>query len=315
VSRIPDRSFTCPAPYPSATGVEQTLAILDWKGALQRLKVPPKAYGGFLPTASRLQLSTDNGKDSNVWIIDFSGTTAPRQLTLGGANRYPIWSSDGKRVAFQSDREGDPGIFWQAADGTGTAERFTKPEQGTAHIPDSWSPDGQRFSYTAAKGSETSVWIFSLQDRRAAVFAEKSGSFIGRSAFSPDGQWLAYQSTEAGPNQIFVQPFPATGTKYPVVRGGHPFWSLDGQAIIFNPARGQLGIVSISTKPKLSFSEPVLMPGGLHGLNSKNPATDPRIWDIATDGKSILGTIPAASGDEGSNGKCYTANSSSSELV
>src|SRR4029078_6935995 len=145
--------------------------------------------------------STDD-KDANVWIIELAGDTAPRQLTLGGANRYPVWSADGQRVAFQSDREGDLGIFWQKADGTGTAERLTRPEKGIAHIPDSWSQDAKRFSYTAVKGSEGAVWIFSLQDKKATVFAEKAGAFVGRSAFSPDGKWLTYQSNETGMGQI-----------------------------------------------------------------------------------------------------------------
>ena len=59
-------------------------------------------------------------------------------MTFGGKNRFPIWSADGQRIAFQSDREGDTAIFWQAADGTGTAERLTKPDKDTAHVPESW---------------------------------------------------------------------------------------------------------------------------------------------------------------------------------
>ena len=53
-----------------------------------------------------------------------------RRLTFGGNNRYPIWSPDGQRVAFDSDREGDRAIFWQKADGTDAAERLTRAEQG-----------------------------------------------------------------------------------------------------------------------------------------------------------------------------------------
>jgi Tol biopolymer transport system component len=51
-----------------------------------------------------------------------------RRLTYGGNNRHPVWSSDSTRVTFQSDREGDLGIFWQLADGTGGVERLTKAE-------------------------------------------------------------------------------------------------------------------------------------------------------------------------------------------
>ena len=293
-----------PGPVSAAGGALRTLATLDSKGGgLERLKLPGKAYAfpRVSPDGKWVAVSTDDSNDTNVWIVDLSGATAPRQLTLGGANRYPVWSADGERVAFQSDREGDLGIFWQKADGTGTAERLmTKPEQGIAHIPDSWSRDGKRFSYTVVKGSESAVWIYSIEDKKATVFAEKAGAYIGRSAFSPDGQWLAYQSTEALPGQIFVQPFPATGAKYPVVAGGHPFWSRDGRQLFYNPAAGQIGVVSITTRP-FALGEPARLPGGTSGLLSRNPATDPRVWDITGDGK-LIGVTDATTGDATSSG-------------
>ncbi len=65
-----------------------------------------------------------------------------QRLTFGGNNRFPIWTAN-NRVAFQSDREGDLAIFWQSAVG-GTAERLTKPEPGTSHVPESWSPKATR---------------------------------------------------------------------------------------------------------------------------------------------------------------------------
>ena len=65
-----------------------------------------------------------------------------RQLTSGGTSRHPIWSRDGRRVAFQSDRDGDLAIFHQRADGSGIADRLTMPEPETEHVPQSWSKDG-----------------------------------------------------------------------------------------------------------------------------------------------------------------------------
>ncbi|HLH30794.1 MAG TPA: protein kinase, partial [Terriglobia bacterium] len=116
-----------PGPANLATGAERVLAILDIKGgALERLKMPAKAYAfaRLSPDGKQAAVSTD-GQDTNIWIVDLAAGTAPRQLTLGGANRYPVWSADGQWVAFQSDREGDLGIWRQKADGTGTAERLT----------------------------------------------------------------------------------------------------------------------------------------------------------------------------------------------
>jgi serine/threonine-protein kinase len=285
-----------PGPVVVAGGGDRTLALLDRRAGIERLKVSStKAYSypRLSPDGKRVAVSTDD-KDANVWIIELAGDIAPRQLTLGGANRYPVWSADGQRVAFQSDREGDLGIFWQKADGTGTAERLTKPEKGITHIPDSWAPDGKKFSYTAFTSSESSVVIFSIQDKTSTVFVEKAGVFFGRSAFSPDGQWLAYQTTETGTGEVFVQPFPSTGAKYPVVKGGHPFWSPDGREIIYNPAAGAIGIVGVTTRPTFSFGQPTVLPTS--GLQSKNPATDPRVWDFAPDGKRLLGVTSGSDG-------------------
>src|SRR5262249_61574057 len=128
-------------------------------------------------------------------------------------------------------REGDLAIFSPTAERSGTAAQLTKPEQGIAHIPDSWSPDSPRFSFTAIKGSEIAVRIYSLQDKKDALFAQMPNAALRWSAFSPDGHWLAYQSNETGRNQIWVQPFPATGAKFSIVGGGPPFLSTSGKEV------------------------------------------------------------------------------------
>ena len=281
-----------------SSGALRTLAFRDRSGnEIERLKVPPRSYlfPRVSPDGTRVAVSTDDDKP-DVWIIDPTGASAPRQLTLGGNSRVPVWSADGLRVAFRSNREGDDSIWWQKADGTGTAERLTKAETGTVHAPNSWSPDGKYLAYTVVRGgSDVAVWILSLEDKKATLFAEQSRN----SAFSPDGQWLAYQSSEAGQNQIFVQPFPATGAKYPVVPGGHPFWSHDGGELFYNPAAQQIGVVRINTRPTFSFGEPSVF--STAGLVSRNPSGFPRVWDVAPDRKRLIGvtevTESATSGE------------------
>ena len=136
-----------------------------------------------------------------------------RQLTFEGNNRFPIWSADGLRVAFQSDRQGDPAVFWQAAGG-GTAERLTTPDPGTSHTPESWSPDGDVLLFSATKGSVSSLWTFSLKDRKATLFGDVKASTLPTNAmFSPDGRWVAYQIGQPGVTEgtMYVEPFPPTG--------------------------------------------------------------------------------------------------------
>jgi Tol biopolymer transport system component len=271
----------------SATNAMTGLALLDPKGMIELLKVPPKAYAypRVSPNGKQVVLSIDDSaKDANVWIHDLVGSAAPRQLTLGGANRFPIWSEDGNWIAFQSDREGDLGIFRQRADGTGTVERLTRPEQGVAHIPDSWQPRSQQFAFTAVTGAEGSLRIYSIADKKETVLVQMPSAFIARSAFSHDGKWLAYQSNETGTNQIFVQPFPTTGAKYPIVIGGQPFWSQNGEELFFNSGPGQWSVVNIKTAPSFSLSVSKLV---TNGLRNSAPTQFPRQADILPDGRLI----------------------------
>jgi len=65
---------------------------------------------------TRLAIGSDDGKEAIVWVHEFGGPGAMRRLTFEGRNRFPIWSPDSRRIAFQSDRDGSPGIFATRAD-------------------------------------------------------------------------------------------------------------------------------------------------------------------------------------------------------
>jgi Tol biopolymer transport system component len=200
-------------------------------------------------------------------------------------------------VAFQSDREGDPGIFWQRADGAGTAERLTKADEGASHIPESWAPDGEHFLYNAGKGGATSLWVFSLKDRKAARFdaVESPASTLTGAVFSPDSRWVAYASQEGrASSAVYVQPFPPTGAKYQISKnadaGHHPMWSPDGAELSFSPGPNRLDAVRVTTHPSFTFGEaiPVLRP-----FQGAAPTYE-RPYDISRDGQHFIGLIDAA---------------------
>jgi Tol biopolymer transport system component len=275
----------------SATAFQSDLALIDRKGGVEPLKLPPGPYQHprAAPNGTQIAFATDDGKEAIVWIYELGRTTSMRRLTFGGKNRFPIWSADGQRVAFQSDREGDLGIFWQPADGSGAAERLTKPEQGTSHVPESWSPKGERFLFGVTKGSSVSLWTFSLLDRKATPFADVQSRSPTNAAFSPDGRWVAYTVTE-GVAGIYVQPFPATGAKYLLSKSTtvSPVWSRDGREIVSQPQGGQQAVQTITTQPSFSFSPPVLMRRGHMDFGF----TSERNYDVMPDGR-ILGVVAA----------------------
>jgi dipeptidyl aminopeptidase/acylaminoacyl peptidase len=160
-----------------------------------------------------------------------------------------------------------------------------------AHFPDSWAPDGQRFSYTAEKGNTASVWVYSLKDQKATLFAEAPDSFLGWSVFSPDGHWIAYQSNETQKLfQVGVQPFPSTGAKQQVSRDGalSPLWSPNRKELFYTSSRVGIVGVNVVTQPSFTFGTPSPAARFANLVRFSLP----RNFDITPDGK-LLGTVPS----------------------
>jgi serine/threonine-protein kinase len=285
----------------TATSGPQELVVIDQKGRAEPLKLPKGSYS--YPRVSRdgkrLAIETSDGKETNVSIYELSGASAPRRLTFGGNNRFPIWSDDGERVAFQSDREGDAAVFWQPVDG-GVAERVTKPEPGTSHTPESWSPNGDVFLFSVASKSEFSLWMYSIRDRKATPFNNvRSASVPTDAVFSPDGQWVAYQTAESGQTEgtTFVEPYPPNDKKYQIARCGRPLWSHDSTTLFCIPGPGRLASVTVNTKPTFTFTNPVAVP---RGFGIADPAVS-RPFDMMSDGRIVgIGTVGQAESESAS---------------
>ena len=282
-----------PGPVSTSMGLRD-IALSDLEGKVERLKLPPGPYRmpRASPDGTRIAFWTDDGKEASVWTFDLSHPARSR-LTLGGGNRFPIWSADGKHVAFQSDREGDLAIFWQPVDGTGNAERLTKPDQGTSHVPESWSPKGDRFLFSVTKGSDMSLWTFSLQDKSVTPFGGVHSSTPIGAVFSPDGRWVAYTSSDRGSTTIYVQPFPATGAKYQLAANENNsphevVWSPDGKELFYNPRPTGFEAVSVTTEPTFAFGNPVAVPRPF----PLGPPAVRRAYDM-TSGDKFLVLMPA----------------------
>ena len=284
-------------PGPVATLSDQRdLVLIDRNGSREALALPPGAYENprISPDGTQVAFDTDDGQQ--VWIHNLAGKTARRQLTVEGKNRFPIWSADGRLVAFQSDREGDLAIFWQRADGTTAAERLTRPERGTAHVPRSWSRDGKHLLFAAVKERESTLWTLSLPDKHAMQFDDVKSQAPLWAALSPDGRSVAYTSpSDVTTSAVFLQPFPPTGARYLISSAGTlPHWSPDGKELFYQTSRPNA--VMITLQPSVTIGNPVQLPIDLSYSPSGSVAD---AFDVMPDGKrfiAVVGAGQAASG-------------------
>jgi serine/threonine-protein kinase len=196
----------------------------------------------FSPDGGRLALDMYDGRQFDIWIYDWARDT-PSRLTFEASNQWPVWTPDGRRVVFSSNRAdvSAHNLYWQRSDGTGEVQRLT---EGRNHQNSgSWHPSGRLLAFTE-RNPQTGrdLWILPLEGDEASgwrpgkpyVFLASAFEELGPS-FSPDGRWLAYHSNESGRYEAYVRPYPGPGGKYLISSGGgsYPVWAPDRQELFY----------------------------------------------------------------------------------
>jgi Tol biopolymer transport system component len=287
-------------PGAAAASTIVDLGLFDRAGNVTRLKLPAGAYSQprVSPDGRHLAFSVADGQEDFVGLYELSGLKAMRRLTLRGNNRFPVWASNGTRVAYQSDSDGDVSVYWQPADGSGTPERLTRAGAGESHAPESWSPASNTLLFSARKDGAETLWALSLADRKATPVADVRSTVPVNAVFSPNGRWIAYQSDQSGRITVYVQPVPPTGAAYQLVPRGidvphEPMWSPDSKELFYNPRAGSFEVVAVTTEPHFEFGIPIALPRPFR----LTPPQGRRSYDVTPDGRLVAVILPE-SGDE-----------------
>jgi serine/threonine-protein kinase len=212
------------------------------------------------------------------------------RLTIDPAtDTAPIWSPDGKRVAFRSEREGG-GIFLTAADGSGTARRLTRSDGPTrpAHTPYGFTPDGKTLLFVELRSyGDQGIFAVTTEPELKTSVVLDSPFAETRPALSPDGKWLAYQSDESGRYEIYVRPYPAVDRARLLIStagGSSARWSRDGKEIFFSDGTSIVAVpVTVTSASTLSAGRPIR----LFDASGFNERLGP-LFDVAPDGRFLF---------------------------
>ena len=265
----------------SGTGARRKVVSVNPSGASQVLTQSEGAYEdlSLSPDGHSVALTVE-GPMWNIWIYSIPRGTLTR-FTFENDNRDPFWTPDGKRVVYTSFRNGKYGLYWKAADGSGSEEQLISGVNWMC--ASSFSPDGKELAYIQDNPETVvDIWILPLEGER------KPRPFLSTRfkewfpEFSPDGHWLAYESDESGRFEIYVQPFPGPGAKMQISNEGgtRPLWSHDGRTLFYSKDNNLMR-VPIQTKPAFSAGTP-------HPMFQGNFYASGHYYDIMPDGKQFV---------------------------
>ena len=192
--------------------------------------------------------------NADVWLMETRRGVLSRFTTHPAEDVFPVWSHDGSRIAFASNRSGEVGLYQKAATGIGDEEVLLPPGP-VAVLAADWSPDGKFLLYDRL-GPETGVDLWVVPLRGGKPFpAIQTESDERDGQFSPDGKWIAYQSNRSGRFEVYLQPFPGPGAPVQVSKNGgaQVRWRQDGRELFYIGLDGRLMAVPI----QLSCGPPV----------------------------------------------------------
>jgi serine/threonine-protein kinase len=277
-----------------AVGGRSTVAWLDGTGKAQPLLAKPGDYSNpsMSPNGQRLALNVTEGSVRVIWVYDWQRDTMTR-VTFAGSANHPVWSPDGRYLAF--DVLGD-GMFAIRSNGSGKPQALTSSKN--LQVPWSFAPGGKRLAFLeGGLVTRTDLWTVPLESDDTGLRAGKPEVFLQTpaderwSAFSPDGQWIAYSSDESGTYQVYVRAFPDKGGKWQISNGSGkwPLWSHNGHELFFETSDNHIMMAAYAVKEDSFVADKARMWSETQLGNATQGLAN---FDLAPDGKRIVALMP-----------------------
>ena len=204
------------------------------------------------PDGKRLaeEVQDTQTKNVDIWLVDLARNVRTRFTFNPAFDTFPVWSPDGSKVAFSSNRKGHSDIYVKSATGAGDAEPLLVSDS-EKYVTD-WSRDGRYLTFTQvdSKGKTLAdLFLLPLFGDKKPIPLVQTQFLEGMGAFAPDGHWIAYQSNESGKSEIYITSYPQAGGKWQVSQGGgvSPRWEPGGKGLYYRTPDGKLMEASVTS--------------------------------------------------------------------
>jgi serine/threonine-protein kinase len=269
------------------------LTWVDHLGQVEPLsQVPPAAYyaARISPDGSKVVVFTLEER-FNLLLLDLERGQNRMLAGEDADDTWPLWTPDGSRVVFNSNRHGGPTmhLFSRPWDGSEPAELVA--EMAAPPQPHAWTPDGSVLLFSRTDGSSFGIWELPFVGDRTPRPRLDTPANEFHPALSPDGRWLAYVSDEGGQDEVWVRAYPGPGPVRQVSSGGgwEPVWAPDGRQIFYTWPAGPAVRTRMMAATFRSGSPPEIgEPRVLFEGDYYHEAPFGRHYDISPDGQRFL---------------------------
>jgi serine/threonine-protein kinase len=241
----------------------------------------PYASPRLAPDGQRVAVTVAQAND-DLWVLDLDRGTLTR-LTFAASNNWlPVWTRDGGRIAFGSERRRAEEIYWMPADGGGAAELLV--EGGPPQDPGDWSFDGSTLLLVRSDPAwGTDIWRLVVDVQSEPEPWLRTPFNEGGPACAPDQEWVAYHGDESGRLEVYLRRLGDGGGKAQVSRdgGAWPVWARSGRELFYRNDDA-LVAVSIDWEPALRIGEPIVLFRGQYERES-GPG-----YDVSRDGQRFV---------------------------
>jgi len=273
------------------------LVWVDRKGTVTPVPgmKPMFRFAGRVSPDGKQIASSELYVNKDIWIFD-PGRGIEDKVTYEGQNAFPLWSPDGSRMAFRSDRTSPMRIYVTTGPNPREVKELTP---GPYDVPSSWTADGKELLFTRSSGISgvTDIYAVKVDEPNnlrpvAATMADERFPEI-----SPDGKWLAYVSDETGRPELYVQPYPGPGKRVTITSEGaqEPAWSKNSPELFYRINQRMMAVRFKASETEFTPEKPVVL---FEQFSLGSGTTVRATYDVSPDGRFLLNQPVAKPAEE-----------------